>query len=150
MGSFCLMTTSFTFLPDIAIADVAFEAHGKNVDELFEAAAEAVFETMVDTSTVEKKMERKISVTADTLERLLYDFLSEIVFLKDTDSMVFCTAKVHVKENKKTFALEATLTGDSIHPETQALGNDVKAITMHMFEVKKDKGACTARVVIDI
>ncbi|MEK6840241.1 MAG: archease [Nanoarchaeota archaeon] len=144
------MTTSFRFLPDIAIADVAFEAQGNNIDELFEAAAQAVFETMVDTSTVEENIERKIALTSDTLERLLYDFLSEIVFLKDTDSMVFRTVTVHIEEKKKTFSLTATLIGDAIHPESQTLGNDVKAITMHMFEITQDKKGYKTRVVIDI
>lgn len=144
------MTKRFQFLPDIALADVAFEAFGKDVHELFEAAAQAVFETMVDTSTVEKNIERKISLTSDTLERLLYDFLSEIVFLKDTEPMVFRVATVHVTENNKIFDLKATLLGDSIRPESQTLGNDVKAITLHMFEITHDKKGYRARVVIDI
>ena len=144
------MPKPFIFLPDIAIADIAFEARGKTLHELFEAAAQAVFETMADVSTIAPKKTKKISLSASSLDRLLYDFLSEIIFVKDTDSLVFCTANVNVKETSKGCSLTATLTGDTINPETQKLGNDVKAITMHMFTLAKNKDDYTARVVIDI
>lgn len=146
----CIMKSSFTFLPDIAIADIAFEAYGTTLNELFEAAAQAIFETMADTSTIKQKQNREISLAASTIDHLLYDFLSEIVFLKDTESLVFAHVKVNIKEDGKGYTLNATVTGDTINPRTQKLGNDVKAITMHMFEVKKEKGAYKARVVIDI
>ncbi len=143
------MKPSFKFLPYIAIADVAFEAKASTLNELFETAAKATFEVMAKTSTIKPAIERTISISASTLENLLYDFLSEIIFLKDTESLVFCEAKVTVKEGK-TFTLKATLKGDTIDHEKQELGNDIKAVTMHMFEVKKEKGAWKARVILDI
>ena len=143
------MKPSFRFLPNIAIADVAFEARAPTLNELFEIAAQAAFEVMAKTSTIKPTITKELSLTASTLENLLYDFLSEIIFLKDTESLVFCEAKVAVKEGKD-FTLKATLKGDAIDHERQELGNDVKAVTMHMFEVKKEKDAWKARVVLDI
>lgn len=143
------MLKSFTFLPDIAIADVAFEAVAPSLNELFETAAQATFEVMVETKTIIPTITKKISLTASTLENLLYDFLSEIIFLKDTGSLVFSETKVSVTEGK-TFSLQATLKGASINADTQKLGNDVKAVTMHMFFIKKEKNGYRARVVLDI
>ncbi len=143
------MKPSFRLLPDIAIADVAFEATAPTLNELFETAAQATFEVMAKTSTITPTISKTISLTASTIENLLYDFLSEIIYLKDTESFVFSHAKVIIKEGK-TFSLQATLKGAPIDTETQDLGNDVKAVTMHMFFIKKEKQGYKAQVVLDI
>ena len=51
--------TKYKFLEDIAIADIAFEAYGKDLNELFENAALAIFELSADLDTVDasKKVE---------------------------------------------------------------------------------------------
>ena len=50
----------------------------------------------------------------------------------------------------KTNKLIAILEGDTINPEKQQLENDIKAVTMHMFKVKKEKNNWKATVVVDI
>ena len=72
-----------------------------------------------------------------------------IIFFKDSDFLVFNSSNVDVKEDKK-LKLTATLYGDRIDYKKQELKVDPKAVTMHKFEVKKEKGNYTARVVIDI
>ena len=143
------MKASFKFIPDIAIADVAFEAKAPDLNQLFETAAQATFEVMAKTSTITPIITKKISLSASTIEHLLYDFLSEIIFLKDTESIVFSAAKVIVKSGK-TYALKATIKGAPINSERQELGNDVKAVTMHMFFIKKEKNGYAAQVILDI
>jgi len=143
------MAKSHTFLPDIAVADVAFEAWGKDLNTLFSAAAEATLEVMANPSTIKPIITKTISLSAATIENLLYDFLSEIIFLKDTEGMVFCKVSVTITRSS-TYTLQATLAGDVVNPETQELGNDVKAVTLHMFKIKKLKSGYTARVVLDI
>ena len=88
----------------------------------------------------------------EKLENLLYDFLSEILFLKDSKYMVFKKVKASIKEAKEgeLFKLKAALEGDTIDPNKQQLENDIKAVTMHMFEVKKEKDGYKAVVVVDI
>jgi SHS2 domain-containing protein len=144
------MSKSYKLLPDIAIADVAFEAKASTLNELFDVAAKATFDVMADTSTNKPTITKEISLSSSTLENLLYDFLSEIIFIKDTDSMVFSDVKTTITEQVKKFHLKATLKGAPINPQKQKLGNDVKAVTMHMFEIKKVKEGYTARVVLDI
>lgn len=139
----------YKFLPDIATADIAFEAHGENLNELFEACAEAVFASMADLKTIQSLTEREISLSSDTIEKLLYDFLSELVFLKDSEAMVFSEFEVKI-EKDKNYSLTAKIKGETIAPERHKLGQDVKAITMHMFSVKEVDGGYKARVIVDI
>ncbi|MEK6813100.1 MAG: archease [Nanoarchaeota archaeon] len=139
----------YVFLPDIAIADIAFDAYGKNEEQLLQHAAEALLEMMVDVKTVNATTKKMITLENEKLDALLFDFLNEIVFLKDKDYLVFKTITVTLKKNKE-YRLTAALEGEEINPEKHDLGNDVKAITMHLFEVKKEKDYWKARVVVDI
>ncbi len=137
----------FKFIEDIAMADVAFEATGKNLNELFESAAKATIESLANPKTVKAKIKKTIKKKAKTIDALLFEFLEEIIYLKDKDAIVFHDADAKVDEKKIT--LQATLTGDKIQPEKQELRQDVKAITMHYYKVEKNKH-WKANVVLDI
>jgi len=139
----------YKFLEDVAIADVAYEAYGKDLNELFENSAMAIFELSANLDTVDAKQKIEFELENDKIENLLYDFLSEILFLKDSKYMVFKKSEVKIRENKK-YSLKAVLEGEGINPQKQQLENDIKAVTMHMFEVKKEKDKWKAVVVVDI
>jgi len=142
----------YKFLSNIAIADLAFEATGKSLGELFTTAARAVSESMVNSKTVAKKVKRTLKLENKEIDKLLFELLEEIVFLKDSEQLVFKTTKAKVNQNKKTnsYELQATLEGEKINPERHELHNDIKAITYHMFYVKKTLKGWKARVVVDV
>jgi SHS2 domain-containing protein len=139
----------YKFLEKVAIADIAYEAYGKNLNELFENAAFAIFELSANLKTVDAKKKLEVKLENEKIENLLYDFLSEILFLKDSKYMVFKKVKVSIDENKK-YQLKAVLEGDTINPQKQQLENDIKAVTMHMFKIEKEKNNWKATVVVDI
>jgi len=139
----------YKFLEDVAIADIAYEAYGKNLNELFESAAFAIFELSANLKTVDAKEKIEFEMDNQTIENLLYDFLSEILFLKDSKYMVFKKVKISIEEGEP-YKLKAVLEGDTINPQKQQLENDIKAVTMHMFGVKKEKDGYKATVVLDI
>ena len=142
----------YKFLEDVAIADIAYEAYGKNLNELFENAAFAIFELSANLKTINANKKLEIILENEKIENLLYDFLSEILFLKDSKYMVFKNVKVKIDEDKKNnkIKLKSILEGDTINAEKQQLENDIKAITMHMFKVEKTKKGYKATVVVDI
>ena len=139
----------YKFLEDVAIADIAYEAYGKNLNELFENAAFAIFELSANLKTVEAKKKIEVKLENEKIENLLYDFLSEILFLKDSKYMVFKKVKINIKDGEK-YQLKAVLEGDTINPEKQKLENDIKAVTMHMFKIEKEQNSWKATVVLDI
>lgn len=139
----------FIYLEDVAIADITFEAAGENLSELFKSAAEAVFDSTADVKTIEPRNKKTIRLENDNIRDLLYDFLSEILYIKDADYFVFCRADVSVEKNNK-YKMSATLYGENIDTKKHQLRNDIKAITFHMFEVKKSGKGWKARVVMDL
>ncbi len=138
----------FQYLEDIAIADVAFEATGKTLEELFESCGLATMQVMVDLEDVGRNVKKDVTIKADTIEELLKKFLDELVFIKDSELLLFSKFDAKIKKNS-AYELRATALGEKLDVNRHKLGVDVKAVTMHMFEVKKD-GVWKARVILDI
>ncbi|MEM7824307.1 MAG: archease [Candidatus Aenigmatarchaeota archaeon] len=139
----------FKFLSDIAIADVAFKATAKTIEELFIECARATEEAMVDTKAVRPTTTKKITLTSDALDKLLFDWLSELVYWKDAESLLFSKFTVKITKNKG-YKLVGTASGEKIDYKKHKLRSDVKAITWHMFELKQTKDGWTARIIEDI
>jgi SHS2 domain-containing protein len=139
----------FEFLENIAWADLAFRASGASLEELFLNSALALTSAMVDPQTVKAEKEVEIKLEGENPSELLYDFLSEIVLIKDADGILFSKFKVKVGKNKKYY-LSALAWGEEINPETQELRDDVKAITRHQFGLKKIDGGFEAQVILDV
>ncbi len=139
----------YNFLEDIATADLAFEAYGKDLVELFTNSALATADAMANLKTVNPEEKKVIRLRNKEIYGLLFDFLSEIIYLKDAERILFCKFDVKLKEGE-VYELEAVAYGEKINPEKQELKMDVKAVTMHMFEVKKVKEGWKALVVLDV
>lgn len=129
-------------------ADVKFRAYGKTPEELLSNAAIALFSSMTDISKVNVDETWKVELAAPDIEQLAYDWLSEIVFLFETESAVFSTFDVKLKKNEE-WKLQAEIGGERIDLARHAFDNEVKAVTLHEFEVKKNDIWCL-QVVLDV
>ncbi len=141
---------AFKFLEEVALADVAFEATGKDLNELFQEAAMAVAETMINTSAVKPKIKHEVELENEKLDLLLFDWLQEQVMLKDSEGLFFSKFKVEITEKNKKFKLKGEMRGEPLDYSRHELRSDVKAVTMHLFEVKKKNKEWFCRVVLDI
>lgn len=139
----------YKFLTKIAIADICFEAYGKNLNLLFKHASLALTEVMIDSTSIEGKLIRNMKMDSESLEDLLFQFLEELVYLKDSDRLIFKTFNIHVINTERPW-LTAELKGEEISPQKHKLRTDVKAVTYHMFTLKKEKNYWRARVVVDV
>jgi len=140
---------SYRFLEEIAIADVAFEAEGRTLAEVFEAAALALTEAMVDLDGLSPTLSRLISLRAEDLETLLFRWLAELIYLKDAACLLFRRFAITIREGTEC-ELEATAWGDQINYETMSLKLDVKAVTYHLFSLTKTPHGWRAQVILDI
>jgi SHS2 domain-containing protein len=143
-----LVRSTYRLLPNVALADIAYRASASSPSALFSVCAGALTDVMVDRKTLRSGTKKKIEVRTDSLDGLLYDFLTQLIIMKDVDSLLFKTFKVEVSRDQKS--LTALLSGEPIDRERNSLRNDVKAVTMHMFGVEKKDGRWTATVVLDI
>lgn len=139
---------TYRFLPDVALADIAFEAESDSVDGLFETCARAITDIMVDPKSLRTTSERRLSLRSENLDRLLYDFMTELIVMKDVDSLLFGEFRVRV--SPEGTSLRAVAKGEQIDRERHRLRNDVKAVTMHLFGVKHEGNKWRTTVVLDI
>ncbi len=140
----------YRYLPDVAIADVCFEATGKTVEDMFANAGLATEEVMVDLKTLKPRMTKTIAVESKDLDKLLYEFLEELVFLKDKDLLLFKEFKLTIRKTRERYRLTGTMHGETIDQKRHKLMCDVKAVTLHMFKVEQTSSGWKARVVLDI
>jgi len=143
-----LAKPGYRLLPNVALADIAFEASATSLGGLFEVCAKALTGVMVDSRTLRGTLTREIKLGADTTDGLLYDFLTRLIILKDVDSLLFKTFQVSIDGGGKK--LVCTMKGEPIDRQRQRLRNDVKAVTMHMFGVKRSSSGWKTTVVLDI
>jgi SHS2 domain-containing protein len=136
-------------LESIALADCALELDGATLDDLFQTAALALADTMVDPATIDPVVKRRITLVAPSLDLLLYDWLSELIYVKDCEQIVFTDARVTVRE-EAPYQLDAHAVGGFIDPGRTALRSDPKAVTFHLFALERVATGWRARVVIDI
>jgi SHS2 domain-containing protein len=132
---------------DITTADVAFEAYGKDLNELFANAALAMFEVMVNTKQVEPKIERKVKAEGNDLQSLMFNWLNSLLVFVDSENLAFSEFKVKVDE--KNFKLEGICKGEEMNREKHETRTHVKACTYHQMEIKKNKN-WKARIILDI
>ncbi len=143
------MNKGYTFLEEWSFTDAAFDAQGETLEELFEASAQATFEVMAETSKIKPVVEREITIEGEDIERLLFDWLTELIYLKDADRIIFSKYDIIISKNK-TYNLTAKIQGEYVADFKGELGRDVKAVTMHLFYVKKTEDGWKARVLLDI
>ena len=146
------MGQAHRFHDEIVLGDLAFEATGDSVSELFAAAASAVIEAMANPLTVETNWTKDCLLSESEMEDLFFEWLNRIVFIKDVEGVVFHNVRVtvcHDSENN-LWHLDATLTGDEVDATRQDLRTDVKAVTKHLFEIRPNKSGWYARVVLDV
>ena len=143
-----MMKPSYTFLDHTA--DVLFQAQAPTLNQLFEQCALAVEETQVEIQKLEPKKTVTFSLEAKNVESLLFQFLDELLFYKDAEQVLFSQFQVRIKKNAGKFLLTCRAQGELLDVQKHQPKVDVKAITMHLFEVEKISRGWKAQVLIDI
>jgi len=125
-------------------ADVAIRAHGRTVDELFANAAEGMFSLIADLTKVKPVGEVEVRLEADDLPTLLLRWLSELLYVHETQRLLFSSFEAHVVGT----SLEGRARGEAIDKTRHELKLVLKAVTRHRLTVDPEKGV--AEVIFDI
>ncbi len=130
---------------DDLTSDVLFEAYGRDLKELFENSAYALFSVICQIEKVEPKIEKKIEVLGEDVKDLLFNWLQELITLVDVDGMFFSRFEVTEIDEKH---LKARCWGEEISKEKG--GTLVKGVTYHKFGIERTKEGFKAIVSLDI
>jgi SHS2 domain-containing protein len=141
----------YRYLEHIAIADVAFEAWGDTMEEVFISAADATMNVMVeDLNTIYDREHRSIHLEADAIDMLLFQLLQELIYYKDAEQLLLRVPNVHIESQDGQFTLSAEAYGEGINALKHELNVDVKAVTLHRFRMEQTPKGWEATVILDI
>ena len=141
----------YKFLEEIGTADIAFEAVGRDLPELFRDAADATMNVMIDNlDAIEPRETRNIELSNEKIDMLLFDFLQELIYFKDAERLLLRTREVRIDERDQKWFLKAEAAGEPLDAVRHHQRADVKAVTLHDFSVEKEDGGWKARVLLDI
>lgn len=141
----------YEFLEDIATADIAFRATGKDLPELFQAAGDATINTMIENlDVIEPKQTKIFHLQNEALDLLLFNFLQELIYYKDSEQLLLRPQQVEINEKDGQYFLTARAQGEKLDRDRHQQRVDVKAVTLHRFQLEKTKDGWTATVILDI
>jgi len=138
------------FRDDMFESDAAFDAEATELPSLFAECGTAIFAVMADLASVKPVETRKIRLEDDSLEMLLHRWLSELIFIKDRDSMLFREFEVRITGLEGKFTLESMNYGERIDQARHKLGSDVKGVSFYRLSVKQEGSLWKAFVVCDL
>ncbi len=141
----------YRFLEGLTMADIAFEATGKTLEEVFVSAADAITNTQLeDLRQIKAKESKEFTLKAGDRERLLHDFLQELIFFKDAEMLLFRKYELEIRKVRDGFELSAKVSGEQIDPKRHNLLVDVKAVSWHRFKLDSSEDGWKAVVIIDV
>jgi SHS2 domain-containing protein len=127
-------------------ADTGLRATGRTLAQAFEAAGRGMFAVMGVKGEIEPKGEMRFDVEADSLDRLFFRFLSEILFIHQTKHLVFSDFRIELDEEKNRLVVDVK--GEEYSEEKHGHLMEIKAITWHMMEVRRSPPR--VQVIFDI
>ncbi len=141
----------YKYLEEIGTADIAFEATGRDLAQLFTAAADATMNVMIDNlNSIEPRETRQIELSNNEIDMLLFDFLQELIYFKDAERLLLRARNIRIEERDKRYFVTAKAVGERLDATRHHQRADVKAVTLHGFSVEKEDGGWKARVLLDI
>ncbi len=126
-------------------ADIIVHITGKTLEEIFREAGTALMDVMFKKRTG-TGIHRTVSLQDPDPDTLLFDFLSELLFLSDSENIVFSSIVVSFSGS----CLNAILDGEPFSPDRHAGGMEVKGISFSGLHIVKDEDGYTLDILFDV
>jgi SHS2 domain-containing protein len=81
---------------------------------------------------------------------LLFDFLQELIFFKDSERLLLRVDEIRIEEREGSYRLKALTQGESLDPDRHEQRVDVKAVTLHRFRLEKTHHGWMSTIILDI
>lgn len=130
------------YLEEAHTADWELRVWGPNLPVLLEQAARGMYRLAGVCPKEASRESRTIEIEFSEPESLLVDFLSELLYLLETEYLVFDRFDLAIKENR----LIANLRGAPL----DSIDKEIKAVTYHNLVVRESERGLEANVVFDV
>jgi SHS2 domain-containing protein len=128
-------------------ADLGLRVRAPDLNSLFADAARGLCAMVVENpDDVRPVASRTIEIAGTGRDYLLFDWLNELLYLCDTQHLVFSECAVEVSET----GLKALVQGEQLDPARHRPTHEVKAITYHHLKLEQTADGWLAEVIVDI
>ncbi len=128
-------------------ADMGIEATAASLEGLFVQAARALNEMIFGQELFGGSESLQIDVSGEDLGDLLVRWLTELLYLIETDYFV---ASRFMIDTLTPYRLQARVAGERLHPDNMHAVREVKAITYHRLDVTSSSRGWRAQVYVDL
>ncbi len=141
----------YEFLAEAATADIAFHASGRDIQELFISAGDALMNVMIENlESIQFRQSRSIDLENEELDMLLFDALQELIYYKDAEQLLLRFTRIELSKSDDKYCLLGKAEGETLDPNRHLQRADVKAVTLHNFQLVRTIDGWNATVVLDI
>ncbi len=137
---------SYKFLDHVT--DAFIEVTASTLNEAFTLAAQSVVDVTLDRNAIEEKEQRTLTVTAQDLRYLLFNWIEEVNYQIITEGFSIARFSIEISKNS-LFRLTATVYGEPINLKKHHFKVEIKAPTFHLMEIKQNSGV-TMRFLMDL
>ncbi len=128
-------------------ADLGLRIRAASLEELYAEAGRALTAALVARpDAVQPTQRRTIRLDAAEPDDLLHDWLAELLYLFETERLLFSRFDVSLPSG----GLEAAAWGDRADPARHEVEMEIKAITYHGLKLEPDAGGWLAEVIVDL
>jgi len=127
--------------------DMGIRVYGPTHKDLFQNAFKAFFAVLTEPEEIKPSQKKIISVKNKGWERLLVSWLSEYLYLFETDQWLFRTCEIQFLDENRVQAIGR---GEKFNPERHEIKTEIKAVTYHQLSIQKNNDLWETKIVLDI
>ncbi|MFH0912425.1 MAG: archease [Patescibacteria group bacterium] len=133
-------------------ADTGIEVWADTLPELFELAVQGLMNTaVVHPQAIIDSQQKIITATGNDLPELMINFLSEFLYLIDTENFVIARCRVAELQTKiPPLNIQAAVGGEIFDSQRHSSATDIKAITYHQMIIEQSGNQWHAKIIFDI
>ena len=128
-------------------ADIGIKVYAKELKEIFETAARAMFEIIADLKNVKPREKRTIELKGSATDELLIFWLSELLFQYEVYQILFADFAV---DKISQFSIIANAYGQRFDKNLHEIKTEIKAVTYHDLKIEKVNFGWQAQVIFDV
>ncbi len=126
-------------------ADVKIRVYAPTLEALFSETFKALMQVMYGTNRA-RGILREIRIESSDVESLLADFLSDVLFVSEVESLVFSDACISIDGLRLT----AELTGEPFDPLRHSGGSEVKGISYSGLAITHEVNGYMLDIIFDV
>jgi SHS2 domain-containing protein len=131
-------------------ADLWLTASGESLEECLKRTVSGLYGVMADEFQISGMVKEELILEAESLEVLLVELLSELLFIFDARSSIAMDPSFIISEKEGRFTLRFGYRETEVSVSEGKGGMEVKAATYHGASLRNEGGSWKSRVLLDL